>query len=75
MLISNEIGSGLRMTFGLPMLFECMAICDVNTAHESKLGGCPVDVYMLDSYLFIYLFIYLFKFSQGTCPWMVSALK
>ena len=43
-LISSEIGSGLRTTLGLPMLFECMGICVVSTAHESELGDCCVHM-------------------------------
>ena len=29
------------------MMFECMGVCAVSTAHESKVGGCPVYVYMV----------------------------
>ena len=48
-LISSEIGSGLRTTLGLPMLFECMGICVVSMAHESELGGFPVHVYIVEN--------------------------
>ena len=36
-IISSEVGSWRFTTLGLPMLIECLSICDLNLAHESKL--------------------------------------
>ena len=55
------------------MLVECMGICVVSMAHESELGGFPVHVYIVK--IDLDFFFFAFIFSQGACPWMVSASK
>ena len=45
----SETGSGSRTTLGLPVIFDCMCVCVVSTAHDSAIGGCTVHVYMMEN--------------------------
>ena len=67
----SKTGTGSRTTLGLPVLFDCRCACVVCTAHESKIGSCPVHMCIIENLSGFFSF----KFSQGTCHWMASALK
>ena len=53
-----KIGADGGSILGQPRLFECMGICVLNPAHESKMKGCLVYLLIVKNLLI------LFKFSH-----------
>ena len=59
-----KTGADRGNILGQPMLFECMGICVLSPAHESKMRGYLVSV------LIVKYLLNLFKFSHSILDWM-----
>ena len=60
----TSTGADRENILGQPMLFECMGICVLSSAHAGEMRGYLVYVLVV-KYLLI-----LFKFSHSILDWM-----
>ena len=58
-----KTGADGENILGQPRLFECMGICVLNLAHESKMKGCLVYLLIVKNLLI------LFEFSHSMLNW------